>query len=41
MSKTLQGRRVYKEKDEFPGFPGDYRKEPDGTWLLCVPTRIP
>lgn len=33
----MQGRRVY---DEFPGNPGEYRKNVDGTWLLCLPTGI-
>lgn len=39
--KILQGKRIYSESgEEFPRNPGEYMKQEDGTWLLCLPTGI-
>ena len=35
----MQGKRIYGSED-FPRNPGEYKKNPDGTWLLCLPTGI-
>jgi len=36
----MQGKRVYKQNNEFPSNPGEYMKNPDESWVFCVPTGI-
>ncbi|PKN20418.1 MAG: hypothetical protein CVU71_01100 [Deltaproteobacteria bacterium HGW-Deltaproteobacteria-6] len=38
MSKTIQGTRL--NDNCFPKERGEYSKQSDGTWLLCLPTGI-
>jgi hypothetical protein len=37
----MQGKRFYPDdKRDFPNIRGEYMKQADGSWLLCLPTGI-